>query len=197
MRTILLASFLAAGLLAGCESGRAAPAASQQAEPSAKPGASAVSAAPAASASAPAAPASVEGTRYGAGITVAEDAIVSIDALLADPEAYQGKTVRVEGMVTDVCPKRGCWMDLAGQGAGQKVRLKVQDGVMTFPMEAKGQTAVAQGTVAVETLSLEQSREYAAYQAREYGAAIDPASITEPMKIVRIDGTGAVIRAPE
>ena len=44
--------------------------------------------------------------------------IVAIDALLADPAAYQGKTVRVEGMITDVCPKRGCWFDLAGTEPG-------------------------------------------------------------------------------
>jgi hypothetical protein len=132
------------------------------------------------------------GTAYGAGVSL--DETVSIDALLADPRAFEGKTVRVEGMVTDVCPKRGCWMDLAGSGPGQKVRFKVQDGMMTFPMEAKGSTAVAQGTVAVKQMTLEETRSYAEYQAREYGAAIDPASITEPMLMVRIDGTGAIIR---
>jgi len=121
-------------------------------------------------------------------------AVVSVDDLLADPKAYEGKTVRVEGMVTDVCPKRGCWMDLAGSGPGQKVRFKVEDGVMTFPMDAKGSQAVTQGTVAVQTLSLEESREYAAHQAKEYGAAYDPDAITEPMVVVRIDGTGAVLR---
>jgi len=137
----------------------------------------------------------LHGATYGAGVTI--DDKVSIDDLLADPAAYDGKTVRVEGMVTDVCPKRGCWMDLAGDGPGKKVRFKVDDGVMTFPLEAKGSQAVAQGKVAVQRLSLEESREYAQHQAEEYGATYDPASITEPMMIVRIDGTGAVLREPK
>lgn len=152
-------------------------------------------AAPVASATAAAPAASITGTTYGAGVTIDDqDAIVSIDDLLANPKAYEGKSVRVEGMVTDVCPKRGCWMDLAGSGPGQKVRFKVDDGVMTFPMDVKGSQAVAEGTVAVTTMTLEESRAYAEHQAKEYGAAYDPAAITEPMVVVRIDGTGAVVR---
>jgi hypothetical protein len=48
--------------------------------------------------------------------------------------------------------------------------------------------------VAVQALSLEETRQYLEYQAREYGSTVDPASVTEPMTIVRLDGTGAVIR---
>jgi hypothetical protein len=48
--------------------------------------------------------------------------------------------------------------------------------------------------VAVQRLTLEESRAHARHQAEEYGAAVDPESITEPMVVVRIDGTGAVIR---
>ena len=54
--------------------------------------------------------------------------------------------------------------------------------------------AVAQGTVAVQQLTLEETRKYLEYQKREYGAAVDPAAVTEPMLMVRIDGTGAFIR---
>lgn len=146
---------------------------------------------------APAQAASVEhtgkptGTTYGAGVTL--DAVVSIDDLLADPRKYEGQVVRVEGMVTDVCPKRGCWMDLAGSAPGKKLKFKVQDGVMVFPMEAKGQQASAEGRVVVTELSLDESKEYATYQRDEYGVDIDPDAITEPMTTVRLDGTGAVL----
>ena len=52
--------------------------------------------------------------------------------------------------------------------------------------------AVAEGVVAVKEMTLEESKEYAAYQAKEYKLPYDPATVTEPMSIVRIDGTGAV-----
>src|SRR5690349_279867 len=61
-------------------------------------------------------PAALIGQKVGAGVTLADN--VSIDAILADPNAFKGKTVRVEGMVLDVCPKRGCWMELAGHEPG-------------------------------------------------------------------------------
>ena len=130
--------------------------------------------------------------QFGAGVKLAES--TPIDTLLADPKAYQGKTVRVEGMITDVCPRRGCWFDLAGGGPGKKLKFKVTDGEMVFPADAKGKYAVAEGVVAVNELSIEESKQYAKEQAEEYGTPYDPASITKPTSLVRLDGTGAVFR---
>ena len=149
----------------------------------------AVAAAPAVTSSSATIP---EGTKFGAGVTLTDT--VPVDAILADPNAYKGKTVRVEGMVTDVCPKRGCWMELSGSAPGQKLKFKVTDGEMVFPMDAKGKVAIAQGEVAVRELTLEETKQNAEYEAKEYGKAYDPASITTPKIVVRIDGTGAVFR---
>ena len=67
------------------------------------------------------------------------------------PGQLPGKTVRVEGVVTAVCEHMGCWMTLAPAGAaGEKpatLRLKVDDGVIVFPVSARGRTAVAQGVI--------------------------------------------------
>lgn len=136
--------------------------------------------------------ATVEGKPYGAGVKLA--AATAMADILKDPSAYAGKTVRVEGTIAEVCPKRGCWMELAGAGEGEKLRFKVEDGDMVFPMEAKGQYAVTEGVVAVTELSIEDSRKLAEYQAKEYGKAYDPASITAPTRVVRLDGIGAVLR---
>ncbi|HWU85677.1 MAG TPA: DUF4920 domain-containing protein [Kofleriaceae bacterium] len=143
-------------------------------------------------AAAQAAQAAPAGQTFGAGVKLA--ASTPIDTILADPKAFQGKTVRVEGMVTDVCPKRGCWFEMAGDAAGKKLKFKVTDGEMVFPVDAKGRHAVAEGVVAVRELSLEESKQYAEYEAKEYGRPFDPASITKPTSVVRLDGTGAVLR---
>jgi Domain of unknown function (DUF4920) len=181
--------------LAACEKGpktgeaKAAPAATTgetKASPAA-PAVSATGAGPAATTSqAPA------GAAFGAGVKLAET--TPIDTILSDPKSYQGKTVRVEGMITDVCPKRGCWFDMAGGGPGKKLKFKVTDGEMVFPPDAKGKFAVAEGVVAVRELSIEESKQYAEYQSKEYGIPYDPASITKPTNVVRLDGTGAVFR---
>lgn len=142
---------------------------------------------------APAAPAaSATGTTFGAGVKLT--AATPIDAILSDPKSYSGKTVRVEGMITDVCPKRGCWLELAGAAPGKKLRFKVNDGEMVFPVDAKGRIAVAEGVVAVRDLTLEESKQYAEYQAKEYNLPYDPASVTAPLSVVSLDGTGAVLR---
>lgn len=89
-------------------------------------------------------PAAAAETRYGAGVGKAP--LVKISELLAQPDRYQGKVVRVEGLVTDVCAKRGCWMQLASDEEFQVLQIKVDDGVMVFPLDAKGKMASAEGT---------------------------------------------------
>jgi hypothetical protein len=186
-RSLTLALLVATpALLSGCDKG---PPARGEAPAAAKtePAAAAAAAAPAAPAAA-----AVNGKSYGAGVKLA--AATPMADILKDPSAFQGKTVRVEGMISDVCPQRGCWMELAGENAGEKLRFKVEDGDMVFPLEAKGQYAVTEGVVAVNELNLEDSKKYAEYQAKEYGKPYDPASITTPTRIVRLDGVGAVLR---
>src|SRR5438874_439765 len=120
---------------------------------------------------------------FGTGVSLTET--VAVDRILAEPVAFQGKTVRVEGTVTDVCPRRGCWFEIAGAKPGAKLRFKVTDGQMVFPVDSKGRHAVAQGQVAVTELSLEDSRAYAEEQAKEFGRPFDPASVTKPMQLIR------------
>ena len=141
---------------------------------------------------APAEALKLPGTKYGSGVSLPET--ITIAELKANVDTYAGKEVRVEGLVTGVCPKRGCWFDMAGEKAGESMRFKVRDGVMVFPMEANGKYAVAQGKVRKMPMTLEQSKRWATYQRDSYGADIDPDKITEPLTIVRLDGSDAVIR---
>ncbi len=140
----------------------------------------------------PAAAVKTEGNVYGAGVSKMET--VKISDIVADPEAFDGKTVQVEGMVTDVCAKRGCWFEMAGAAPGEKARFKVNDGEMVFPMSAKGKSAVAQGKIVAQKLSLEDTRAMEEHYAKESGRKFDPSSIREGKTVFRIEGTGAIIR---
>lgn len=192
LRSVLFGAALV--LAAACDKGpaRGEPQPATQPPTQAAAAQTAPTAVPAAGAAVDPAVAKPAGTEYGAGVKLVD--ATAISAILADPQPFAGKTVRVEGMISDVCPKRGCWMEMAGDVAGDKLRFKVEDGAMVFPMDAKGKYAVAEGVVAVTQLTLEQTREYAEYQAKEYGKPYDPASITEGKRIVRLDGLGAVVR---
>lgn len=128
---------------------------------------------------------------YGDPITLTES--VPVSKLLAEVDQYDGKRVRVEGIVSEVCAKRGCWMDLAGDAAFQKLRFKVQDGVITIPMDEKGRYAVAEGVVKKITLSPEDALAMAEHEAEEMGRPVDK---TQPLPtyIVQLQGVGAQIR---
>lgn len=128
---------------------------------------------------------------YGKGVTLKET--TKISDLIANADKYVGKTVKVEGLITDVCAKRGCWMMIASDKEFQSIRFKVEDGVIVIPMEAKGKKAVAEGTFAKIELTKEQALEHAKHMAEEQGKPFDPNSVTGPSTIYQLKGTGAVI----
>jgi hypothetical protein len=152
----------------------------------------------------------IKGTTYGEGVTNAEQ--TPIATLLAKPAGVVGQKVRVDGVITGVCEKRGCWMQVTDPDTGQGVRIKVEDGVIVFPYESMGHRAAAEGMFEAVKLTPEQvaARAEAAKKAAE-GAA---AAVGEPCEkagepavkagcdapvqndtIYLIRGTGAVIQS--
>ncbi len=129
---------------------------------------------------------------YGEGVTVEQ--ATPIADILADPDAYADKTVRVEGLVTEVCKKKGCWMMVA-DGEGNLLRVKVQDDVIIFPQGENGRQAAAQGTIRIFDLSREDYEGWQRHVAEEQGLEFDPESLGDgPYRIVQLQGTGAVTR---
>jgi hypothetical protein len=135
--------------------------------------------------------AQAESKTYGEGVTMTETTKVS--DILATPEAYVGKTVAVEGIVVEVCKKRGCWLELGSDKPYEFIKVKVRDGVMVFPMSARGRTAQVQGVVEALEMTKEEAIARGKHHAEEQGTTFDPASITGPQKSYRIRGTGAQI----
>ena len=81
--------------------------------------------------------------KFGKEITATEK--VQVSEILENPKNFEGKKVLVEGTVLNVCAKRGCWIELASDKEFESIRVKVKDGVIVFPMEAKGKTALVEG----------------------------------------------------
>jgi hypothetical protein len=114
---------------------------------------------------------------YGTGVSLSE--VTPIAKLLESPAAFEGKTVRVEGTVTAVCQHMGCWMALAPADApanAPTVRLKVDDGVIVFPVSAKGHRAAAQGVIERVAAGGAEAKEAAGEHARAEGKKPDTAA---------------------
>jgi hypothetical protein len=84
-------------------------------------------------------------TKFGAGVTLTK--ATPISELYASPEKFVGKTVRIDGVVTDVCTDMGCWLAIgAASNPDQAVRFQAEhDGKIVFPLSLKGQKASAEG----------------------------------------------------
>ena len=131
-------------------------------------------------------------TVYGAGLTDAKS--VTISELLAHPENYLDKKVRVDGQVADVCPHMGCWIDIEATEGKSSIRFKVKDGEIVFPMEAKGKPVAAEGVFTKIELDRDQAERYLRHLAEERGEEFDPTEVTGPITLYQIKGEGAVVR---
>ena len=124
--------------------------------------------------------------------------IVPVSELYASPDEFVGKTVKVEGRVIAVCAKRGCWMELAGDEEFQSLRIKVEDGVIVFPMESTGKVAVAEGVftkIEIPAHAGAADPEHKCTEKHEGDGA--EASSCQPKTAFQLMATGAEIRPSE
>lgn len=128
---------------------------------------------------------SAEDTKLGAGVTL-KDA-TPIKTLIEKPGDYVGKTIRVDGVATAVCQSMGCWLAVGDSDDkdAQTVRLKVEDGVIVFPVSAKGKKVSAEGVFE----EIAPKDEHGAEAASEHAKHDAKAS-----KKYQIKATGAVIK---
>ncbi len=129
--------------------------------------------------------------KYGSEITLVER--TNISDILSSPKDYLDKNVLIEGDILDVCKMMGCWMELESDVEGEKIKVKVKDGDIIFPVEAKGQTALVEGTVYKIELTKEEAIEYLEHIAIEQDQEFDPSTVTGPMIIYQVKGLGAEI----
>ena len=123
-------------------------------------------------------------TTLGTGVSLAS--ATPIASVAERPAAFVGKTLRVDGVATAVCTHMGCWMAVAPEGdpSGPTIRLKVDDGVIVFPVTAKGKRVSAEGVFEAVGGSAESS------EAAGEHAKVDPKASQQ----YQLKATGAIIR---
>jgi len=129
--------------------------------------------------------------KYGKSINLKETTRIS--EIEKNPKSFIGKKVLVRGIVVEVCAKRGCWLDIASDTPFEKIQIKVTDGVIVFPMSARGHNALVEGVVEELQLSKKDAIDYHRHKAEEKGLKFDDSSITGPENIYRIRAIGAVV----
>jgi Domain of unknown function (DUF4920) len=125
--------------------------------------------------------------KLGAGVTLTE--ATTIADLYAAPDSFTGRTLRIDGTVTQVCEEMGCWMALASDAhPEQTVRFKVDHGQgIVFPISARGRKASAQGTFEKIAAGDDEAREAA-------GEQMGPGTVSGFGTTWQIKATGAIVR---
>lgn len=97
--------------------------------------------------------------------------------------------VKISAKITEVCPKKGCWLKLE-LNDGSTATVKMKDYGFFLPVAAKGKVVVIDGEVKLKTTSVAELKHYAE-DAKKTKEEID--AITKPEKEVRVTAKGIVI----
>ena len=100
-----------------------------------------------------------------------EAAAISLDEVLANAAAWEGKSVVVKAGIAVVCAKKGCWHRLATANPDVTVMCKDKEYEVFLPLDAAGKTAVVAGVFHQEVLSIEDAKHFAE------DAGKDPATV--------------------
>jgi hypothetical protein len=92
------------------------------------------------------------------GEPLGSEPFVDLAALLAQPSAHADHAVQVEGMVRQVCQRRGCWLELAtGMDSGAPgCRVVLKGHAFFVPIDSAGSRARLTGTVQVQSIPAAQ-----------------------------------------
>jgi len=130
------------------------------------------------------------------GEKISEGNVQDLNNILKFSESYLNKNVIIKGKVTEVCPMRGCWMQVKDDEFNLSIRTKVVDGEIVFPLSAKGRTATIEGVFTRLDLSEEQAINWKIHLAEEKGVILKPEDINlkpEDLFEYRINCIGAQI----
>lgn len=119
--------------------------------------------------------------------------IVDLVEIMTNPVEYVDKNIKIAGNIKNVCPRKGCWIEIENAEADISLRVKVEDDVIVFPTEAKGKSVVAEGTFRAIKLDEKRTKAWLRHRAQEVGGNFDESEPVEPMTLYQIDGTGAEI----
>jgi hypothetical protein len=92
------------------------------------------------------------------GEPIAVDEPLTLATVIADPDAYAGKKVVVEGKVRRACEAKGCWLELAptAEKGTQGCRVTFKDYGFFVPLDSAGATARVEGVINVRQVPPEE-----------------------------------------
>ena len=131
------------------------------------------------------------GEAFGLPMKLNDSESISVAQLREKSTELDGKYVRVSGTVDKVCPKKGCWLQMANdKGEPLFVKFTCPIEGRLIPMEATGKPAMVEGVVKVKEYSQAEAR----HIAEEKGATAEEIEkIVGPQKALTLASPGAKV----
>jgi len=131
---------------------------------------------------------------YGSVIDLKE--FKQIKMLIDNADEYLNTDVLISGTILEICPMRGCWINVKDNDSESNIRVKVTDGEIVFPLSSKGKQVDVQGTFIKLIFSEEQAKMWKIHLAEEQGIQLSEKDvIINPSDLIeyRIIGEAANI----
>ncbi len=122
------------------------------------------------------------------GADVPDETPMTLAALLADANRHKNTHVVVEGVVHEVCVKKGCWMTL--ENDGRTVRVRFKDYKFFVPKDCTGKTVRMHAWFETKELSVAEVQHYL----EDAGRHEEAAQVTEPQVEYSLYASGVRLR---
>lgn len=131
------------------------------------------------------------------GETITKKNFNNLKSIFSNPQLFIDKEILTSGKILEVCPMRGCWINISDPEYSNKtIRVKVVDGEIVLPLSSKGKNVNVQGVFDKIAFSYEQAKKWKIHLQEEKGIVVDPDSvIVEAADLIeyRIIGKGIQI----
>lgn len=126
------------------------------------------------------------------GATIDAEGVISFEELMTQLEEKDTAEVKIEARVSDVCQKKGCWMNVMDPNNAQAepIFVRFKDYGFFMPFDLAGSDVVVRGKAFKTVTSVEELRHYAedAGQSEE-----EIAAITEPEEELAFMADGVLV----
>lgn len=124
------------------------------------------------------------------GDTINDVGAIPVADLMTKMEGTDSAAMKVEGVITGSCQKKGCWMKM-DLGNGEQMHVSFKDYEFFVPKNLDGETAIMEGYAKVSTTDVDMLR----HLAEDAGKSEEEiAAITEPEVGVTYVATGVIIK---
>jgi len=125
------------------------------------------------------------------GAEINEEGALSASEAMAQLGEMDSVNLKLTGTIDKVCQVKGCWMTMATGENGESMHVSFRDYGFFVPKDIDGKEAIIDGTLYMETTSVEDLRHYAEDEGK---SEEEIAMITEPETRMTFVADGVIVK---